>query len=443
MKLEISKGANPNYLAKVVSLKGLQKHQNADRLQTVVIDFQTVITGLDAKEGDLYVYFPVECKINKDFLSYTNSFREKTLNKDQEQAGFFEENCRVKAMRLRGEKSCGYIVPIKVVEEFTNSNLSSSVNVEFDTIGEIKMLEKYVVKEREKGLSNTKQGKKPKVSRLIDGQIHLHVDTENLRKNSYKIHPNDLISVTYKTHGTSWWVSNVLVKKNLTWFEKFLKRIGVSVVDTEYDLVYGSRKVVKNKDLEDPKAKDHFFGYDLWEDVKNDIGEFIPKNFSLYGECIGYDKNGKYIQADYDYGCEQGKYKLEVYRITNTNPDGIVTELSYPQIQEFCKKVGLKASHPFYVGKARDLYKHIFDFNEEVDERSNIEEWRTSFVKQLEKDYNEKNCFLCINKVPEEGIVVRKESLFNCESYKLKSFAFLEKESKDLDKGEVNIEDNE
>lgn len=100
--LTTSKEANPNYLAKVVKLKNLQKHSNADRLQTVVIDFQTVVTGMDAKEGDIYIYFPVECKINSGFLSQTNSFRDKTLNTDFEKVGLFEENCRVKAVRLRG-----------------------------------------------------------------------------------------------------------------------------------------------------------------------------------------------------------------------------------------------------------------------------------------------------------------------------------------------------
>ena len=44
-----------------------------------------------------------------------------------------------------------------------------------------------------------------------------------------------------------------------------------------------------------------------------------------------------------------------------------------------------------------------------------------------------------MNKVPEEGICVRKEGLV-IEIFKLKSFRFLEKESKQLDKGEVDIE---
>lgn len=431
MKLTVSKEANSNYLAKVVALKNLQKHSNADKLQTVVIDFQTVITGMEAKEGDLYIYFPVECKINVDFLSFTNSFRDKVLNKDQEKVGFFDENGRVKAMKLRGEKSCGYIVPIKIIEEFTKTVISECINQEFDTINGIKILEKFIVTERNSGRDN-KQGKQPKISRLIEGQVHLHVDTENLRKCSHKIKPHDLISVTYKTHGTSFWVSNVLVKKKLTWLEKLLKKFGVNIVDTEYDLVYGSRKVVKNQSLDDPKAKDHFFGYDLWEDIKNEVGEFIPKGISVYGEYLGFDKNGKYIQGDYDYGCSQGKGKTEIYRITQTSPNGLVTEFSYRQIEEFCSKVGLTPAYIFYTGRAVDMYD--LDVNEH---------WNENFVKCLERDYNEKKCFMCKNSVPEEGIVIRKESLFNCESYKLKSFAFLEKESKDLDKGEVNIEDSE
>lgn len=45
----------------------------------------------------------------------------------------------------------------------------------------------------------------------------------------------------------------------------------------------------------------------------------------------------------------------------------------------------------------------------------------------------------CKNKIPEEGICVRKEGL-NIEVYKLKSFRFLEGETKSLDTGEVDTE---
>lgn len=433
--LETSKNANPNYLCKVVSLKGLKKHPNADRLQMVSIDFNNVVTGLDANEGDIYVYFPIESKISKDFLSFTNSFRDNTLNADPYQKGFFEDNCRVKAMKLRGEKSMGYIVPSFHVAAWANVDIfSTDAGTDFDTIGGKLLVEKYQIPV--KGGAQARVGKKPKLSRLVEGQVHLHVDTENLRKNVHKIEPTDLISITYKTHGTSWWVGNVLVKRKLSLIERVSKFFGASVSELVYDLVYGSRKVVKNANLEDPKAKDHFFGYDLWETIKNDIGEHIPKGWTLYGEMLGYDRNGKAIQKHFDYGCspEQGSisHKLEVYRITNTTPDGLVTELTYPQIKEFCDRVGLAAPHLFFYGTAGDWYN--------TDYSTTLETWRNNFIERLEKAYNEKDCFMCTNKVPEEGIVVRVEDLFECKSYKLKSFRFLEFESAELDKGEADIE---
>lgn len=448
--LETSKNANPNYLCKVVRLKGLQRHPNADRLQTVSIDFNTVITGLDAKEGDIYIYFPVEGKISKDFLSFTNSFRVKSLNSDPEQAGFFEENCRVKAMKLRGEKSMGYIVPVQSVLDWSGVwDIMPEVweGKEFDTINGKLLVEKYAVPV--KGGSNCKQGKKPKLSRLVEGQVHLHVDTENLRKNAHKVSPDDIISITYKTHGTSWWVGNVIVKRKLSFVEKLLKRLGVNISEFVYDLVYGSRKVVKNADLEDPKAKDHYFGYDLWEDIKNQIGEHIPKGWTLYGEMLGYDRNGKAIQTGYDYGCKPDgvnnpnlipvspQSKLEVYRITNTTPDGLVTELTYPEIKAFCDKVGIGCSHLFFYGTAGlwDIKYGLADASQH-----NLDQWRSGFIRDLERVYNEKDCFMCTNKVPEEGVVVRVENLFECKSYKLKSFRFLEWESSELDKGVIDVE---
>lgn len=469
--LEISKDANKNYLAKVVKLEGLKKHSNADRLQTVDIDFQTVITGMDARNGDYYVYFPVEGKISKDFLSYTNSFRDFTANEDylnstegrknhleleaskaERKIGFFEDNCRVKAMKLRGEKSMGYIVPLGAVVSWSGLKQGELIEEEFDTINGKLIVEKYVIPMKNGG--RTKSDKKPKLSRLIEGQVRLHVDTANLRKNSKSIGQEDMISITYKTHGTSWWVANVLVKRKLSILERLTKFFGGSVQETEYDLVYGSRKVVKNSELGDPKGKVHYFGYDLWEQIKDEVGPKIPKGFTLYGEMLGYDKNGGEIQKGYDYGCHSTsvnlpRHKLEVYRVTQTNAEGLATELNYLEIAEFCKTRDLTPPHLLYYGKAKDwlnprrkvlLMDEMGRFPKVVNEERDLEIWNNNFIKGLEEDYNEKDCFMCKNAVPEEGIVVRKESLFEYEAYKLKSFRFLEWETAELDKGETNIE---
>lgn len=427
--ITISKTANLNYLAKVIKLKNVKKHPNADRLQTVNIDFQNVITGMDAKDGDIYVFFPVESQINLDFLAATNSFRHAELNSDKEKVGFFEDKGRVKAMKLRGEKSMGYIVPIKVVEDFSGKELSEYVGQEFDTIGDVLMVKKYIIPRNLPGSGN-KQGRKPRISRMIDGQIHLHADTSNLRKEAYKIKPDDIITITYKYHGTSFWVSNVMVKRKLKLYEKILKKFGVKIDDKEYDYVYGSRKVVKNEF--ETEGKSHFYDYDLWGDIKEELKDSIPKGYTLYGECVGYLKTGKPIQSQYTYGCREGEKKIIIYRITFTNADGTVQELSYPQMVEYCNYFGLNFVHVCYWGEAKWVDK---DLNSDADDFTAL------FVNCLEKKYNDKDCFICNTGVPEEGVVIRKDRLFSYEAYKLKSFRFLEFETKLLDEGAEDIEE--
>lgn len=163
------------------------------------------------------------------------------------------------------------------------------------------------------------------------------------------------------------------------------------------------------------------------------MGHLIPKNYTLYGEILGYTPSGSYIQKNYDYGCQEGEHKFYVYKISVVNPDGQVIFLSDPQIEEFCEKVGLRFKDTvIYQGKAKDMYPNII-----LDH-----EWRDKFLAQLEKEYNEKNCYMCVNKVPEEGIILRVDKLESYEAYKLKSKRFLLHESEEQEKEVVNIEDS-
>ena len=92
-------------------------------------------------------------------------------------------------------------------------------------------------------------------------EVITHVDTENLRKNAANIKPEDYISVSYKVHGTSSIFSRVLVKRKLNLIEKIVKYFGVIVKETEYDLLYSSRKVVKNEF--ETKDKCGFYSYNF------------------------------------------------------------------------------------------------------------------------------------------------------------------------------------
>ena len=68
------------------------------------------------------------------------------------------------------------------------------------------------------------------------------------------------------------------------------------------------------------------------------------------------------------------------------------------------------------------------------------ENWQEKFLNTLKEKYNDKDCYMCNNKVPEEGIVIRKEGI-EWEAFKLKSNKFYEYETKSLDSGQVDIEE--
>lgn len=437
MTLKISEKANPNYLAKIIRLDNLRKHPNADRLQITTIDGNNVITGLNAREGMLYVYFPLECAINKEYLKYSNSFQDSNLNKDTEVKGYFPSTGRVRATRLRNQKSEGYVVPVSDITDWLKNDFNISfditeehVNTEFNMICEFELCRKYVVKFVREQPQQKNQKKKAKVSRLVDEQFHFHIDTPQLRKFISFVHPEDYISITRKLHGTSAIFSKVMCVKPLKWFERILKRLGVNIVDQQYDLVYSSRKVVKNGYLDPSEANhNHYYSSDIWGVCARKYEQFLKDGISLYGEIVGYTPEGDGIQKDYDYGCEPNSHDFYVYRVTYTSSSGDVYEMSPREMKEYCNRYGIKTVPEIYYGKAKDFY--ILDVNEH---------WHQNFLEKLSDDYLEKDCDLCLNSVPDEGICLRVDKPLDIEIYKLKSFAFLERETKMLDEGEVDME---
>lgn len=427
MKIEIIKGSE-NYTAKVFKITEYKKHPNADKLWMVTVDYNTIITGVEPVIGSLYVYFPVLSIIDGEFIKHINGFSDSTLNSDTTVKGFFGSKPRVKPIKLRGEKSEGYIHPVQAIEEFYSVSLKEGQ--EFNSINGAEVCKKYVIKTIK---SNINSPKKPKQSRVIDGQFHFHNDTSNFRKNVDKIEPTDLIEISYKKHGTSLIVGNVLVKKSLSAMEKFLKWCGVDVIESEYDVLYSSRKVLKNDALE--KEHSHYYKSDIWGLAADRIKDIIPKGYTLYCEIVGQTPTGEWIQKNYDYGASLNDFKVYVYKITNTNSDGFVINLSTPQIKEFCDKYNLNFSDTLlYYGHAKNVFPEL-----EVSTH-----WHEEFLKKLEEKYvYDGNCHMCSNKVPREGIVIVKQNMFEYEAYKLKTFQFLNMESKEQDEEVVNIEDNQ
>ena len=453
MKLVKSKNANVNYLAKVVRIENFKPHTDPEvtRLKCCVIDGFNIICGIDSEPG-LYIYFPTACCINPDFLRYANLYRHKELNNDPEQSGMFDDNGRVKAIRLRGELSEGFILPAVMLENYivsvTNVNYETEEGIEFDSVeheGKTFWInKKYIPKNtRTPGApgSGRSKGKQPKgLDKLIENQFRFHYDTTLIKKCPNVIKPNDLISITEKVHGTSTIHARVLCKRELNWKQKIAKWLTGCEFD-EYDYLYSSRSVIKNQ-YYNKNVTTGFYGVDVWAEADKIIKPFLQKGMTIYAEIVGFLPTGSYIQKGYDYGCTMptgsdytiGKhFKVLVYRITMTNVDGVVHEFSAREVQQYCKNIGLDCVTEYYYGFAKDLYPEL----------DPSEHWSENFISKLANDkrfYMEMNSPTCISKVPHEGVVIKSENM-RSEAFKLKCFAFLDKEGKALDKGESNIED--
>jgi hypothetical protein len=438
MKLERKEGSE-NYTATIVKITNLHQIEGADRIVRTVILGNDVVTQNTVKTGELKIYFNSGTKLNEEFCKWNDLTTDPEINRNKVKGYISHKQFRVKAIKLKSIISDGMLLPLHSLDCF-DENFKNDLKEgdSFTTINDIELCEKYVVSVRNSNPGGKNPKQPQKISRLVENQFYLHNDTDNLRRNIHKINPNDIIGIHYKKHGTSAVFGNVLVKKNLKWYEKLVKKIGISVIETDYDIVYSSRKVVKNGYL-NPEQKEGFYGEDIWGIVAKEIEHLIPKNWTLYGEILGYTPNGSAIQGKFDYGCEQGEHKFYVYKISVVNSDGKVIYLTDKQIEEYCEKVGLLYKDTFiYYGRAIDR----FNYREEG-KAWDVRTWQEKFLEVLEHTYNEKDCYMCNSKVPEEGIVLRIEHLESYEAYKLKSKKFLLMESDEQEKETINIEDNQ
>lgn len=434
---------NPNYAATIVSVSNIIPLEGMDRVQAAIILGNQVIVGKNIKKGDVGIYFPVECQLSEGYLKNNNLYRKTELNLDPTiKGGYFEENGRVRCIKFaRVHKSEGIFMPLESLQY--TGELHFKVNDTFDELNGHEICKKYVIKQnRTPGLSGSRKTHNTKKyeSKLVENQFRFHQDTSMLFRNLHRIEPDSLISISYKLHGTSGISSYVLCKRKLNWYEKLLLKLGVDIKTVEYDYLYSSRKVIKNEEL-NPNAQ-HYYSEDIWGIAHNELKDYLQKGMTFYYEIVGFLPNGGAIQKDYDYGCEPGQHTIYIYRITQTNPDGKVVEFSAKQVQDFCKKNGLNAVPELYYGYAKN-FTGIIPVKQEGNNiyLEDLESWRNHFLSAIKMNYNEKSCYMCQNQVPEEGVVIRVEGL-DFEAYKQKSTAFYELETKQLDKGESNIEDD-
>jgi len=444
--LKKSEGHNENYLCKVIVVPEPREIKGLDNLVEITIDRRPILTSRNTVPGSIAIYFPSGSKLNPLYLSKNNEFRaDLQLNEDRlAKGGFFEQSARVKPVKFKGNMSDGYVAPIETLEPIIGDKylkLKYHINEEFDQIGDFILLSKYIapsqVSQNKVGIPNSRDKHYKKYeSRIIEKQFKFHSSTAHLDKNLHRLEPEDLISITWKLHGTSFISSKVLCKRRLNWFEKLLKRFGVAIIEKEQANLYSSRTVIKNETSE--KERGGYYKEDIYGMVNETLKDKLFAGESIYGEIVGFTPSGGAIQAKYDYGCLPEEHKAFVYRITYTGEDGNTIDLPYRLMQQRCKELNIQPVPLIYYGKAKDLVNIT-----NVDGDNWIIRWQETFYHFLKTTYvkNQQSIF-CRNKVIEEGIVVRVEGL-SAFALKMINDGYKLHESKAKDEGIVDMEEQE
>ena len=417
---------------------------------------------LDSSSKEFVVSAQEHCAKKKIEFDELKKEIEENTSFIRSHVGFFNKTGRVRAIRLGGVQSMGYLFSLEELAKYNpnvkNISLNQYVGEDFDTIEDKLFIKAYVpfVPERRQVSKVEKRNKKIEhFDRMVKGEFSFHYDTQMLPKCIGRLKPSDIVTITSKLHGTSICIGKLHVKTpiklpfhKLIW-NKFVDLTGLFKAHriTDYVLDYGnvtaSRTVIKNQYINE-NVSGGYYGVDIWSEYGNLIYPFLSEGMTIYGEIIGYlTGSDKMIQKNYDYGCNKGENKLMIYRITTTNEDGTKHEWNVTEVKEWTEN--LVKEHPeianrihvidlLYHGTLANLYPDISLENH----------WHENVLEAMRNDkkhFNmEKNDPICHNKVPFEGVVLRIDDDELSEAFKLKCQKFLSKEREEIDKGEVDME---
>ena len=86
------------------------------------------------------------------------------------------------------------------ISGFDKIDWESLVGTDFDGINNEELCRKYIIRDTQAPQSKSKLDKAvvKKFDRLVEKQFRLHIDTENLRRNAFKLNPSDLILILFR-----------------------------------------------------------------------------------------------------------------------------------------------------------------------------------------------------------------------------------------------------
>ena len=435
------------YKAYICEIKNVRRHPNADRLDLADCFGNTVCIGHgDFADGDLVVYFPTDGQLSEEFCRVHDLVRRKD-DAGNQCGGYLEPGKRnIRAIRLRGERSDGLVMPLTCLEYTGVDVRTLEAGFAFTAVNGKEICQKYIPRGRGRaamGSGNRTRKRKINIAPLFAE----HADTEQLAYNLGAFRPGDEIEITLKMHGTSQRTGYLPMLKGYrrTLFDRILRREGTPIYDWGY--VSGTRRTV----LENYEGG--YYGDNSFREQHSKIFEGkLWKGETVYYEVVGFTDTGAPIMATSDnkklndkefikqygpqtifsYGCEPTgsktsygrddfgyfalvedapKSAIYVYRMTMTNPDGEIVEYTPDFMRYRCEQMGVKTV---------PVFDHfiLHDYDLEMDEREPGE-----IVKYIaEKYYQGPDP---IGKThTREGVVVRIINRPKFCAYKHKNFEF-------------------
>lgn len=434
--MTISISGSRNYSATVIRVPKVRKAENSDRLYIIDVMGMTAIVGDSwvGREGELAVVFPAEVQLSHEYMHGNNLYRDKELNQNKSEAGYIETNRRVRAMKLRGNISNGLVMPLTSLVDGLRVAPEVSEGDVFDTVDGIELCRKYVVPVNASSAQNRADSKIKKAFKRVDNTfLPEHFETGQWLREEGHVQAHEELIITQKLHGTSCRLGNTVVKRQHTKREKLAaKFLGARIADHEYDLVGGSKKVIK--DPNNPNQK-HHYEFDIWSDALKMYGDRLPKNIVIYGELVGFVPGGGPIQQGHTYGMQPGNYELYVYRVAIITEVAELYDLSWDQVRDFCSRHGLK--HVPELDRMPKAVFDVMDFNE-----VNFYE-KHQLLKSIDNgsEYTDPPVRLSEGGTgADEGIAIRVERGLTPEIYKYKNKSHYEWETKELDTGIPDLE---
>lgn len=435
--MSISIEGSRNYSATVIRVPKVRKAENSDRLYIIDALGMTAIVDDSwiAREGEIAILFPAEVKLEPGYMKANNLYRDKELNDDQTQAGYIDTNRRVRAMKLRGNISNGLVMPLDSITLF-EAYPETQVNEGdvFDTINGYAVCRKYVVPVKATSAQNRADSKiKKAFKRVEDKYLPQHFESGHWLRDQHHVQPHEEVIITQKLHGTSCRIANTIVKRELKWHERLAQKLGIKVAEHGYDLVGGSKKVIK--DPNNPNQK-HHYKFDVWSDALKMYGDRLPKNIVIYGELVGFVPGGGPIQKGHTYDEVPDDYHLYVYRVAVVTEDGGLYDLSWDAVRDFCQKHGF--DHVPELDRMPKAVFDVMDFNEK-----NFWEVQQDSKQMFDylTPYTDEPVRLSDGGTgADEGIAIRVERGLTPEIYKYKNKSHYLYESDQLDTGEADLE---